>query len=281
MSDVIHPSFLHIFSWKKFGFPGRDGHESTLWVGTEGAYTPCHQDTYGENLVAQLEGSKTWILFPPDQSRLLAPTRVPYEESSVYSAANLLHLSHNSQETLSKLSQTSPYIVTLEPGDVLFVPRHWWHQVYSNNFSISVNTWLEHPEDDRARLGEAIIRCQIAQMLRGIDPSMHEIILNPNEDDLLDTSAEELVNMCGLISDKLTSKLCVEVTRNKVCISEDAKYIEPSTLTLPENLLEFQDSEHISRTNEPLIKRYTHLINSLTDSSVVNEAVNCFMKSHS
>ena len=33
-----------------------DARNSTLWIGTSGAYTPCHMDTYGYNLVAQLHG---------------------------------------------------------------------------------------------------------------------------------------------------------------------------------------------------------------------------------
>ena len=31
----------------------------------------------------------------------------------------------------------------LEPGDVLFVPRQWWHFVKSLDTTISVNTWIE------------------------------------------------------------------------------------------------------------------------------------------
>jgi len=183
MCTEVDPDVLSFFSWEKFGVKN-SGFDSTLWVGTEGAHTPCHQDTYGENLVGQLVGSKTWRLFPPDQGQYLSPTRVPYEESSIYSSVNFINLSHNSPRILSKLSMATPYIVTLQPGDVLYVPRHWWHQVYSNEFSISVNTWLEHPGDNRARLGEIIVRCQVAQMIKGLDKEVRDLILNPNEDDL-------------------------------------------------------------------------------------------------
>ncbi len=36
------------------------------------------------------------------------------------------------------------YDIILEPGDVLFVPKHWWHFVTSlDSITISVNSWLE------------------------------------------------------------------------------------------------------------------------------------------
>lgn len=53
-----------------------------MFKGTSGAYTPCHYDTYGFNLHAQLYGHKRWILFPPDDN--MSPTRIPYEDSSVF-----------------------------------------------------------------------------------------------------------------------------------------------------------------------------------------------------
>lgn len=36
-----------------------------------------------------------------------------------------------------------PYVVTLEPGDVLFVPHKWWHYVQHLTVGVSVNTWIQ------------------------------------------------------------------------------------------------------------------------------------------
>lgn len=35
--------------------------------------------------------------------------------------------------------------ITLEPGDLLYVPRHWWHYVESieEDPTVSINTWVE------------------------------------------------------------------------------------------------------------------------------------------
>ena len=83
------PELQCAIDWSVFGFQGRGGRDSTLWVGSEGACTPCHYDTYGCNLVAQLWGRKRWLLFAPDESGRLYPTRLPYEESSVFSSVNV------------------------------------------------------------------------------------------------------------------------------------------------------------------------------------------------
>ena len=170
------------FCWSVLGHPDTDGAESTLWAGTEGASTPCHQDTYGENLVCQVTGTKTWTLFSPADTARLRPSRVPYEESSVYSLVNLTRLDRNPQSVLDRLEGIHQYSVELGPGDVLYVPRQWWHQVVTTSpWSVSVNTWLHHPADHRARLGEGLVRWQVANMLstltRGKRSTLHRFTI--------------------------------------------------------------------------------------------------------
>ena len=91
MVELCHdvPDMLSGVDWSMIGYEGRDGKDSTLWIGSEGANTPCHFDTYGCNFVAQLHGKKKWILFDPQDLDKLYPTRVPYEESSVFSRVNI------------------------------------------------------------------------------------------------------------------------------------------------------------------------------------------------
>ena len=272
MCTEVDPDVLSLFSWEKFGV-SNSGFDSTLWVGTEGAHTPCHQDTYGENLVAQLAGSKTWRLFPPDQGQYLSPTRVPYEESSVYSSVNFINLSHNCPKTLSKLSMATPYIVTLQPGDVLYVPRHWWHQVYSNEFSISVNTWLEHPEDNRARLGESIVRCQVAQMIKGLDKEVLDMILNPNEDDLAEECIENLLGVCNHVKSQMNKE--DDSIYTKPTTTGDVKQLEPTKIILPKPKVDLESIDHSK--SEHLHRQLVKLINAVCDQSVIEKAVECYL----
>ena len=55
LTEHLDVSFQDVV-WSDFGYPGRAGRESTLWIGTGGANTPCHQDTYGCNLVLPVQG---------------------------------------------------------------------------------------------------------------------------------------------------------------------------------------------------------------------------------
>lgn len=53
------PEIIESFNWLKFGVDkefGENGLYSTIWIGSKGAHTDCHWDTYGYNLVAQIHG---------------------------------------------------------------------------------------------------------------------------------------------------------------------------------------------------------------------------------
>ena len=53
--------------WSRFGpvTGGAAPQQSVFWMGSPGAATGLHHDTYGANVVAQVYGTKEWILFPP------------------------------------------------------------------------------------------------------------------------------------------------------------------------------------------------------------------------
>ncbi|XP_073490582.1 HSPB1-associated protein 1 isoform X2 [Aquarana catesbeiana] len=173
------PEILQDVLWEDFGFPGRGGRESTLWVGSRGANTPCHIDSYGCNLVLQVEGRKKWHLFPPEDSDHLYPTRIPYEESSIFSR---VHVVNPNRSRYPSFCNAHPHVVTLHPGQVLFVPRHWWHYVESvDDVTVSVNSWIELDSDDEARVEEAITRIVVCAF-KSADPSVHpNDWLNPTE----------------------------------------------------------------------------------------------------
>ncbi|KAF4020813.1 hypothetical protein G4228_012775 [Cervus hanglu yarkandensis] len=144
--------------WSDFGFPGRNGQESTLWIGSLGAHTPCHLDTYGCNLVFQVQGRKRWHLFPPEDTPFLYPTRIPYEESSVFSKINVVN---PDLKRFPQFRKARRHMVTLSPGQ---------------------------EEDHQARVEEAITRMLVCALKTAENPHNTRAWLNPTE--LEETSHE-------------------------------------------------------------------------------------------
>lgn len=87
------------------------------------------------------EHSKSWLLLPPDAA--LTATRVPYEESSVYSAENFFSPAPASVDGHRFAAiESDVRRIVLQPGDVLIVPPKWWHYAESQTLSLSVNSWI-------------------------------------------------------------------------------------------------------------------------------------------
>ncbi len=132
------------FNWRDLGIQANIS-DSVLWYGSPASSTPLHFDTYGQNFVLQVFGSKTWYLLPPSATPRMSPTRIPFEESSVWGRAD----PRNDPEVKR---------IRLEAGQLLFVPPKWWHFVVANEPSISVNVWRPVESDPFERLKEAVGR---------------------------------------------------------------------------------------------------------------------------
>lgn len=182
MKDLFqnHPEILPLLDWNSLGFQGKDGGDSTMWVGTKGAHTLCHYDTYGYNIVVQISGRKRWVLFPPVDSDCLYPTRIPYEESSVFSEVNV---KNPDLKKHPKFSSANACVVILNPGEMLYVPHHWWHYVENLELSVSINLWYEMENDADSRLKESITRLLIGSFSH-VSTSSDFPWINPNEDPL-------------------------------------------------------------------------------------------------
>lgn len=118
-------------------------------------------------------------MYPPEDTSRLEASRIPYEESSVYSRINF---ERYGMEGVPQIEGTRPHIVVLEPGDVLYVPRHWWHHVTNlDQVNISINTWLEREEDEEARFQEGLVKFLVGHVSRNLPSETVLDLLNPNE----------------------------------------------------------------------------------------------------
>lgn len=109
-----------------------------LWMNRAESRSSTHYDPYN-NLLCVVSGSKKVVLWPPSASPSLYPMPI-HGESSNHSAVNLENpdfLFHPRASYSMEYSQT----VILHPGDALFIPEGWYHQVDSDDVTIAVNIW--------------------------------------------------------------------------------------------------------------------------------------------
>jgi len=106
-----------------------------FWIGPAGTVTPLHCD-YDDNIFAQIWGSKRIFLAPPHHDAFL----------SVSEANPILFGSPFDPEAPDfdrfPLARQATLIECLvHPGDMLYVPAGWYHQVRALTFSLSSNRW--------------------------------------------------------------------------------------------------------------------------------------------
>ncbi|KAH8382685.1 hypothetical protein KR009_004824 [Drosophila setifemur] len=171
-----------------FGFPEHDN-DFSLWLGSEQANTPCHYDTFGVNIVVQVHGYKSWLLFPPETP--LQSTRIPYEESSVYCLENFYAPAPEKMKHFEELGSQA-YHCILQAGEVLIVPRHWWHYVEAMSTSLSVNYWVPLKEDIDLALDEFLVKHIVESFVKGESEQLKEYLLNPNQLEEVASTPSEL-----------------------------------------------------------------------------------------
>ena len=99
-----------------------------MWIGPGGTFTPLHFDLTN-NLLAQVTGRKTVTLVPPSETRFLYHRRHVF--SDVHDIGDHKCLAAH---PLARQAQRSE--VTIGPGDLLYIPLGWWHQVRAAEFSV-------------------------------------------------------------------------------------------------------------------------------------------------
>ena len=109
-----------------------------LWLGTQGNTTPLHYDR-NHGLLAQIIGSKRIELFSHSDTSYLYPDNSTHHLSRL----NLREFDRKEQRVealrkFPKFEEATRYRALLRPGDVLYIPPFWWHEVLSLENALSV-----------------------------------------------------------------------------------------------------------------------------------------------
>jgi hypothetical protein len=105
-----------------------------LWLGPAGSISPAHYDI-SHNFLAQVSGRKRVVLYPRrDLDKLY-----PFSMMSSIPHLSRVDIEKPDLTRFPRFIEATAFEATLEPGDMLFIPFAWWHQVYSIEAGASVN----------------------------------------------------------------------------------------------------------------------------------------------
>ena len=131
-----HPTLRNQVLPEQF-FPPMSLGTCNLWVGSEGSSnTGLHNDDEN-NVLCQISGQKHVVLIPPKERPYLYVNSL-YDSGTECCDVDASDPNLNVHPLFSNV--TTIYSIVLNPGDVLFIPKYWYHQVRPKGpVSISVN----------------------------------------------------------------------------------------------------------------------------------------------
>ncbi|KAF9948877.1 JmjC domain-containing protein 4 [Mortierella alpina] len=101
-----------------------------VYCGGDGTFTPFHADVYRSySWSANICGIKKWTLFPPDQEHLFQDNL----HNTVY------NIDQVDRAQFPNFEKAKSFTLYQNPGQTLFVPSGWWHQVENIGDTISIN----------------------------------------------------------------------------------------------------------------------------------------------
>lgn len=106
-----------------------------FWIGPAGTVTPLHCD-YDDNIFAQIWGTKRIFLAPPHHDEFLYP-----REANAILFGSPFDPEAPDYERFPLARQAAMIECVVKPGDMLYVPAGWYHQVRALTFSLSSNRW--------------------------------------------------------------------------------------------------------------------------------------------
>ena len=113
---------------------------ASLWLGNR-TRVAAHHDL-PDNLACVVAGHRRFTLFPPDQVGNLYIGPIDFTPAG--QPISLVDMVQPDLAAHPRFAQAQQYaqVAELEPGDALFIPSMWWHQVEAlDGFNALVNYW--------------------------------------------------------------------------------------------------------------------------------------------
>jgi len=117
----------------------------SLWLGNR-THTATHWDQ-SQNLACVVAGRRRWTLFPPDQLKNLYVG--PLDFTLAGQPISIVDVDEPDLKTFPRFAEALKEArqVELTPGDALYLPAMWWHDVRSlEDFGALINFWWRDGE---------------------------------------------------------------------------------------------------------------------------------------
>ncbi|XP_012262571.2 2-oxoglutarate and iron-dependent oxygenase JMJD4 isoform X1 [Athalia rosae] len=118
---------------------GLDDDYMFVYMGPKGTWTPFHVDVFSSySWSANVVGTKRWILFKPGKEDSLRDKhgQLIYDVTSMDRHVGTRHAKRN-ENTVEQFE------IIQRPGEIVFVPSGWHHQVWNLEDTISINhNWI-------------------------------------------------------------------------------------------------------------------------------------------
>lgn len=114
-----------VHNWSSFS--------SFFWLGRKGTTASLHFD-YSDNVNYLLLGKKKWVL--------IDPATIKNDSSGLRNFHAVANPKDKYDRTQYPYFDTAKYIEFVqEKGDVVYIPRGWWHMVETLELSFAINHW--------------------------------------------------------------------------------------------------------------------------------------------
>lgn len=172
-----------------------------FWFGPAGTVTPLHHDPMNL-MMAHVYGRKRWRLISPDDTHLL------YNNIGVFSDVDLENPDYEKYPLFKNVRVIE---TVLEPGEAIFVPVGWWHQVKGLDVSIALsftnfifpNEYThQNPNIKPIDLAKSQVKSSISIVHHPGEPLTNEIVATTDKSYLVDEihPGEPLIISFGFVS---------------------------------------------------------------------------------
>lgn len=148
-----------------------DAVEPRVWIGN--AVTVAAHHDPSENIACVVAGRRRFTLFPPEQVANLYMG--PFELTPAGPTVSMVDFDAPDAARFPRFEEAMAHalVADLEPGDALYIPYLWWHQVRSTEtLNMLVNYWWAPSDNGRGRPTDALMHAILA--VRDLPPSHRE-----------------------------------------------------------------------------------------------------------